>query len=158
TPWRRRGNPGYVFPWPRVRSIWNEHWRQPEGVLTRLLTLLEADDAIVKSGGEFDDWDLDVRGGMMASARVSMTAEEHGSGKQLFRFRVVPRLYWRWLVLLFGLTLLGAKLGVDVVLGNGLEIISLVGIAVMMALSSFLIYRECAGPFAAIIGALDELA
>lgn len=158
TPWRRRGNPGYTFPWPRVRSIWSEHWRAPEGVLGRLLGLLEHDGAIVRAGGEFDEWDLEVRGGMMASARVAMTTEEHGEGKQLFKFRIMPRMSGKWLMLLAGLVLLAAKLWYDNFEGFSPQLISLICIIATSGLLLFLIYRECAGPFASICGALDDLA
>ena len=42
-------------------------------------------------GGEYDRWDVEVRGGTLGAARLFMTVEEHGAGKQLFRFRSWPR-------------------------------------------------------------------
>jgi hypothetical protein len=47
---------------------------------------LEKADAIVARGGDYDDWDLRVRGGLLANARLSMAVEDHAGGKQLLRF------------------------------------------------------------------------
>jgi O-antigen biosynthesis protein len=52
---------------------------------------LRAGGAVVARGGEFDRWDLQVRGGGLGAVRLRMTIEEHGSGKQMARFRVWPR-------------------------------------------------------------------
>ena len=43
------------------------------------------------SGGDFDEWDLELRGGLIGGARTLMAIEEHGGGKQLLRFRVRPK-------------------------------------------------------------------
>ncbi|MFN2502261.1 MAG: glycosyltransferase [Pyrinomonadaceae bacterium] len=156
TPWRRRGSPGYVLPFPRTRSVWNEGWRSFEEVLATVLTLLEHDGAIVKSGGNFDRWDLEVRGGMMASARLLMTLEEHGAGKQLFRFKIFPRVSLKWslvLLLLIGITI---GTGIDVVSTGGLVIVTFVWSVTILLLLLFLMYRECAAPFASVLGSLDS--
>jgi hypothetical protein len=42
-------------------------------------------------GGDYDRWDLEVRGGRLGAARTLMAIEEHGGGKQLLRFRTWPR-------------------------------------------------------------------
>jgi len=42
-------------------------------------------------GGDYDRWDLELRGGLLGSVRVLMAVEEHGGGKQLVRFRTWPR-------------------------------------------------------------------
>ena len=41
-------------------------------------------------GGDYDHWDLEVRGGLLGAARLLTTIEEHGAGKQLVRFRLWP--------------------------------------------------------------------
>ena len=41
-------------------------------------------------GGPFDPWDLKVRGGMLADSAINVAVEEHGGGKQLYRFRLSP--------------------------------------------------------------------
>ena len=42
-------------------------------------------------GGSYDRWDFEVRGGLLAVARLLMTVEEHGDGRQMFRYRLSPR-------------------------------------------------------------------
>ena len=46
--------------------------------------------AIVKQGGDFDLWDLEMRGGLFGAVRSRMALEEHGGGKQLLRFHTWP--------------------------------------------------------------------
>jgi hypothetical protein len=46
---------------------------------------------VIFSGGDFERWDLHVRGGMLGSMRMRMAVEEHGGGRQLLRIRSWPR-------------------------------------------------------------------
>ena len=52
-------------PWPRTLTIWSEHWQASEERL-RSVEALRASGAIVRRGGVYDSWDLEVRGGMLA--------------------------------------------------------------------------------------------
>ena len=47
--------------------------------------------SIVRRGGDFDRWDLEVRGAVLGSARMLMGVEEHGRGRQMVRVRLWPR-------------------------------------------------------------------
>jgi len=90
TPWRRFARPGRAIPMPRRLERWSEEWTDPA---TRLLSLereIVAAGALVRRGGEFDSWDLETRGGVLAGVRLSTAVEEHGSGKQLLRARCRP--------------------------------------------------------------------
>ena len=51
---------------------------------------LRQEGVAVLRGGDFDRWDLEVRGGMFGSARLIMGIEEFGGGKQLVRYRIWP--------------------------------------------------------------------
>jgi hypothetical protein len=86
TPWRRRG--AYSLPRPAnlATSIWSETWRPTEEWLRDVERELEKTDAVAARGGDYDDWDLRVRGGLLANARLSMAVEDHAGGKQLLRF------------------------------------------------------------------------
>ena len=53
---------------------------------------LRAEGLALEIGGEFDRWDLEVRGGFFGCARLRLAVEEHGGGRQLARFRVWPRV------------------------------------------------------------------
>jgi len=45
----------------------------------------------VRCGGDFDAWDLEARCGAFGAARALFAVEEHGAGKQIARWRAVPR-------------------------------------------------------------------
>jgi O-antigen biosynthesis protein len=89
-PWSRRGAVGTALPVPRQRSEWSEVWAAPESRLTALEGRLRDAGAAVGRGGDFDRWDLLVRGGLLGAARLRLAVEEHGSGRQLVRVRVWP--------------------------------------------------------------------
>src|SRR5207253_2727711 len=63
TPWRRRGPKTR----PRFRPLRMTYWRDqrepPEDTLRQVYHDLLAEGAIARAGGEFDSWDLEVRGG-----------------------------------------------------------------------------------------------
>jgi GT2 family glycosyltransferase len=91
TPWRRRGELVFAMPWPRRRQVWSERWRsQGERLLELERDLLDR-CMTVRRGGDFDRWDIHVRVGPLAAARVRVAVEEHGHGRQLIRYRVWPR-------------------------------------------------------------------
>jgi hypothetical protein len=91
TPWRRRGPRVVGLPRARRVSVWSESWTAPEAWVAALAGRLRPSGAQVLHGGDFDTWDLDVRIGPLASARVRVVAEEHGQGRQMARFRIWPR-------------------------------------------------------------------
>jgi hypothetical protein len=80
----------FVLPTPRRFTLWTESWRAPHTILVALEAALRAAGFVVARGGEWDRWDLEVRGGMLLRARLVMAVEEHGHGRQLWRFRVWP--------------------------------------------------------------------
>ena len=91
TPWRRHGDDRLGFPNYRTVSIWSEVWRASDDWLRSLEAALRARRLVVVRGGDFDSWDLEVRVGTLGAVRISMAIEEHGSGRQLVRFRSRPR-------------------------------------------------------------------
>jgi GT2 family glycosyltransferase len=90
TPWRRHGPGGFAFPRARRWSVWTERWQAPDTRLERLETLLARDGCLVTRGGDYDDWDLEVRAGGLSAVRIVLAIEEHGQGRQMARFRVQP--------------------------------------------------------------------
>jgi GT2 family glycosyltransferase len=90
TPWRRRGDGGRVVPVTRRFEHWRETWLDPSEWVRRFESALVAEGAVVRRGGDFDGWDLEVRGGTLAGTRVSVLVEEHGGGRQLGRVRCRP--------------------------------------------------------------------
>ncbi len=111
TPWRRRGELAFAFPWPRRRTVWSERHRCQTDRLLELEGDLRSRCMAVTRGGDTDRWDIQVRLGPLGSARLRMAVEEHGQGRQLIRYRVWPR-WSRGLPLLA--LLLGTWIGVTV--------------------------------------------
>jgi hypothetical protein len=91
TPWRRHGTPHFAFPRPQTSTIWSERWQALENRLEAIEAALREQGAVVIRGGDFDRWDLEVRGGLFGVLRTRMAIEEHGAGKQLVRIRLWPR-------------------------------------------------------------------
>jgi GT2 family glycosyltransferase len=103
-PWRRRGLCKFSLPWPRNNSIWSENWAPPKKRLESIETALKKAGSIVRRGGDFDRWDLEVRGGLFGSLRIVMGIEEHGGGKQMVHLHSWPKLkYFSFLLItIFG--------------------------------------------------------
>jgi GT2 family glycosyltransferase len=91
TPWRRRIDTAPADPLPRTLTRWSETWRAPESWLDDIEQQLTAQRLPLRRGGDYDLWDLELRGGLFASMRLRLGVEEHGGGKQQLRFRLWPR-------------------------------------------------------------------
>ncbi len=100
TPWRRHGKPYFAFPRVRNHSLWSERWQTSQEWLESIEAYLKKQNTIVRRGGEFDRWDLEVRGGLFGYLRTRMVCEEHGNGNQLIRFKSWP-LFDSLIVILF---------------------------------------------------------
>jgi GT2 family glycosyltransferase len=122
-PWRRVQGPKLILPKLRNHKFWCEQWQAPEKRLESIEATLHTQGLDASRGGDYDRWDLEVRGGLFGSVRTCMAAEDHGSGTQLIRFRTWPRISPLELLLLFlfvSLAILAAVDGawlVSVVLG-----------------------------------------
>lgn len=103
TPWRARGLRSWALPIGSVDAVWRERWRSPTETLERLESSLRSSGAVVVRGGAYDRWDLEVRGGTLGAARLLMTIEEHGGGRQFVRYRSFPHWARGWRVGLAGL-------------------------------------------------------
>jgi O-antigen biosynthesis protein len=90
-PRQKRVASGLSLPRPRASTVWSELWRVPGEWLRSVEVALQKAGAVSLRGGDYDRWDIEVRGGMLGSARTLMAIEEHGGGKQLVRFRTWPR-------------------------------------------------------------------
>ncbi|MEJ2140564.1 MAG: glycosyltransferase family 2 protein, partial [Gammaproteobacteria bacterium] len=91
TPWRTRAAKPWQLPRTVEYSRWHEQWESPNDTLKELHTAISKAGAVVTSGGDYDPWDLEVRGGLIGVARLVMGIEEHGAGRQMMRFRVWPK-------------------------------------------------------------------
>jgi GT2 family glycosyltransferase len=90
-PWRRNGASRPLLLRPRTVSIWTEEWRTAEDWLRGVQAQLRSQGAIGFSGGGYDNWDLEIQGGMSGGVRTRMAVEEHGANRQMLRFKIWPR-------------------------------------------------------------------
>ena len=153
TPWRRRGiGPAVAVPLPRIIRTWTEAWAPPDQRLHDIGAALREAGAVVMSGGEFDRWDCEVRGGVFGATRLRLLVEEHGRGRQLARYRLWPRISPRGLVLLALLAAAAALAAADRAAGVA---------AVFGGLAALLVARllyECGASMAAAIDVLSGAA
>lgn len=91
TPWRRRGERAQPQFLPLTMTLWRENWEDPHETLKKLRESLKQTGAVVIPGGDYDHWDLKIRGGLFGRAKLQMVTEEHGSGKQYLRFRIYAK-------------------------------------------------------------------
>jgi GT2 family glycosyltransferase len=141
TPWRRRGARAIGLPLPRTYSFWNEHWQRNEDHVRAVAHALRSDGSVIRSGGDWDRWDLQVRGGLLGAARLRLAVEEHGAGRQLVRVRSWPHAPGTAL-------LLGALVGVIALIGllSDADAVTIALGAVAAALMGRLMYEcEAAG-------------
>ena len=125
--------------------MWSEQWRAPEERLRAIETWLKQDGVVVERGGDYDRWDLAVRGGLLGNARLLMAVEEHGGGKQLARFRTWPTCSPMGLCL----TLLLAALSFGAALGEAWGAAFPLGV-VVLALAVRLL-AECSAATASVL-------
>ncbi|MGA2656602.1 MAG: glycosyltransferase [Verrucomicrobiota bacterium] len=88
---RSRTARGFAWPMRRRLSFWSAHWRASRERMKSVESAIRQGGVVVVHGGEYDRWDLEVRSGLLAAVRLLMTVEEHGDGRQMFRYRLTPR-------------------------------------------------------------------
>src|SRR5262249_40268529 len=113
TAWRHRGPRHLWLPRPKRYAVWSERWQCSQEWLSRLEELLRGSGTVVLKGGDFDRWDLEIRGGLLGAARSAMLIEEHGNGRQYLKFKIWPRCRIGALVPFFPLAFLGGVAGLE---------------------------------------------
>ena len=124
TPWRNRGAGfgsrfHFIFG-TRTFTHWSEDWRSAQDWLTDIESKLVKLKTRVKRGGDFDNWDLQVRIGLFSKSRGLLVIEEHGGQKQFLKFRCRAHYSYKAFViasLLAGLALWSGLAGQWVVHG-----------------------------------------
>lgn len=90
TPWRRHGPRTPARVRPVTMKMWRDEREAPEMTLNRIQARVQDAGGLVRTGGDFDSWDLEVWGGLFGGSRLRFAVEEHAPGKQLLRFKVSP--------------------------------------------------------------------
>lgn len=137
-PWRKRGSNNFEnrFLWRTKLNLiyWSESWKSSEKWLEEIETNLIKSRARVKRGGQYDKWDLHVTCGFFSSSRGLLTIEEHGGGKQLLRFKCVPKYSLSGIALTVLLSSLSALAAINT---SYIASIFLGGFALILAITYF---------------------
>jgi len=113
------------LPMPGAVARWTERGEAPDVRLRRVEQTLRADGALVRRGGDWDQWDLEVARGTLGAARLIMAVEDHGAGNQLVRIRWWPTVSLTALALTATTTALALAAGFD----GGWSVAAILGIA-----------------------------
>ncbi|MGB7070461.1 MAG: glycosyltransferase [Pyrinomonadaceae bacterium] len=82
----------YFIPKTHMSEHWSEIWRSGDEWLQMLRDNLHKLRIRVRSGDEFDRYDLEAKAGFFGASRAIVLVEDHGAENQLVRMRTVPRL------------------------------------------------------------------
>jgi hypothetical protein len=138
------------MPLPRTRTAWCECPSSADERLRSVEADLRERGAVVVRGGDYDSWDLEVRGGGLGAARLLMLIEEHGAGMQFVRFRVYPR----WPRMALGATGLLLLVSIAALLEDAWPVAMIIVVAAAgVALRAL---QGCAGATAALLSGLDR--
>jgi hypothetical protein len=146
SPWRFQFR-DFSFPWLQTLAIWSEQWKTTEERLRSVEASIRNSGLQAYRAGDYDRWDLNVRGGVFGAARIRMAIEEHGAGKQLVRFRLWPRCSGKAVVLVVAFIVL--SVGAAFAQASTASLI-IGGIALLFAVR---VFQECAGATSAALNA-----
>ena len=152
TPWRwiKAESPSL----PRAHSIvlWSEVWRATQERLEEVEFALKELGVVVRRGGDFDNWDLEIPSGLLGSARLRMVAEEHYQGRQLVRWRVLPKCSR------IGLVVLSALIAIAIGAGTARAWTACASVTMMSLLLGLSTFQECDAATASALRAIQERA
>src|SRR2546430_11386082 len=66
-------------------QLWSEKWLDSTEVLLSLESVLRSSGAVVRRGGDYDSWDMEIRGGLFGGVRVRTVSENYGPRKHIVR-------------------------------------------------------------------------
>jgi hypothetical protein len=146
------GPPGVRPSFPRARAFarWTERGQGPDERLRRVEQDLRAVCTMVRRGGDWDRWDLEVVCGAFGAARLIVAVEDHGAGNQQVRSRWWPSISVAGVWLIVGLGALSLAAALD---GVGPAAAILGAAALWFVLRTG---RQCGAALAAIERAVRE--
>jgi GT2 family glycosyltransferase len=139
-----------AIPFVRTSSYWSENWDDPDKRLETVEKSLQSENAFVLRGGDYDRWDLEVRGGLLSSVRTFMAVEDHGSGTQLIRFRSWPRIDPTSLLLIT----LFATLAILAAIDQAWIAASILGMVALILITRMI--WSCSTAMASLLNAIDQ--
>jgi GT2 family glycosyltransferase len=90
-PWNWRWTKTRPRFFPLTMKLWRDEWQDPTETLRDLQTKLRDSGTVVKTGGDYDRWDLETCEGRFGGCRLLLATQSYGSGRQLLRYRITPR-------------------------------------------------------------------
>jgi GT2 family glycosyltransferase len=151
-PWRRK-RPAGAVPVPRRAAFWSEaEWQAADARLTEIERCVDHAGAASRRGGDFDDWDLEISGGLFGSVRSVAMIEEHGGARQLLRLRSWPRVPSVVVGIIVALAVLAGFAARDG------AVVAALGLAFGAALTAWMAYADCAAAMRNWQSALDSYA
>jgi glycosyltransferase involved in cell wall biosynthesis len=90
TPWRRRGDFGFLPRGNHAPTLWSELWRSGSDRVHAVEAWIRDEGLSVLRGGPYDRWDLEVWCGLLGGCRGLFVIEEHS--RQLIRLRSTPTI------------------------------------------------------------------
>ncbi len=150
TPWRRRGESGFLFPVSRSAGCWSEEWNSADARLRSIEENVQAAGLSIERGGAYDRWDLEIKAGLLGGARALFSIEEHGSGRQLCRLRTRPSIAVPSVVFGFFLLGLSGAAGID----GSVSAAAILGSSAVILFSR--LFWECGVSSAALHQALER--
>jgi GT2 family glycosyltransferase len=148
TLWRRHRARGFRTPVRRAGWTWRERWVAPDERLRAIEARLISSWGVVRRGGNFDRWDLDLGGSPLGSARLLLCVEELGGGAQLIRYRCRPVIRRVALGLIATSGMVAAVAGM-----SGAYLTAAISAAAGVALSA-LSFVECGSALGALLAAV----
>ena len=151
TLWRTRVITGFAWPRPWLANIWSKRSLAVEERLESLEATLRTQGASPLRGGDYDHWDLEVRGGLLGSARMFVALEYHGDGRQLLRVRSWPRCS------IGGVALALLFAGLSIAAAHDQSWPACLVVSLVTLLLAFCTVRECAAATAAFLTAIRKI-
>ena len=151
TLWRKRVITGFALPRPWLANVWSTRPLATDERLQSLEANLRAQGALPSRGGDYDPWDLEVRGGLLGSARMFVAVEYHGDGRQLLRIRSWPRCSRA------GLALACVFAGLSIAAAHDRSWVACAVVGLITLLLVICTLRECAAATAAFLTAVRKI-
>jgi len=104
---------GLSVPLSRRFRLWTEERQEAVEWLRAIDAAVRAHGIVVRRGGDYDDWDLEVCGNVFGNTRIRLVNEEYGARKQMVRVHASPRFAVLPIILTGTLVLLSALAASD---------------------------------------------
>jgi O-antigen biosynthesis protein len=135
----------------RLMNHWSEDWKPAHEWLGLIQNKLKSMKNAVRTGSEFDRWDIENSVGLFGSARTLLTIEEHGMGKQMVKIKGQIKFP------VFGFTILMGWFLISVLTFNAHNYISGIVFLILTILLGLKILADISGTIGSLNRAMKDL-